>query len=242
MAAIHRVIAAGLALVGLAGCGLMGPAVPTTTFTDQQVVALINAASRGERDEVDRLLAAGVDINARGKFGMTPLIWVAAAGNDTGVVTLLAAGADRSLGTDRGDTALHMAAERPVTSTLRTLLDHGIDPSSRNTVSGESAIWNALMNERPDNITFLIEHGTDVTITDRMGNTALHQAAKINQADAALELMAAGTDPTAINKQGVTFQRYLYMTPARVRSGEFQRDIDRIQDELTRRGIPLEGA
>lgn len=240
---LRRRLAAALGIGGaaLAGCGLMGgPAVPTTTFTDPDVVALVNAASRGDLAEVDRLRAGGVDIDVRGRFGMTPLIWVAAAGNDTGVVTLLAAGADRSLGTDRGDTALHMAAERPSTSTLRTLLAEGVDPSTRNTVTGASAIWNALMNERPENITFLIQHGTDVGIVDRMGDTALHQAAKINQADAVLELLAAGADPTVVNKQRVTFQRYLTMTPAKVRSAEFQRDIDRVQAELRRRGIPVE--
>lgn len=220
----------------------MGPEAPTTTFTDEKVVALIEAASRGNRAEVDRLRADGVDIDARGKFGMTPLIWEAAAGNDTGVVTLLDAGADRSLGTDQGDTALHKAAERSSISTLQKLLDHGIDPSTRNTVTGASAVWNALMNERPENITYLLAHGIDVTMVDRMGNTALHQAAKINEADAVLELMAAGGDPTAINKQGVTFQRYLSMTPAKVRSAEFQRGIDRIQAELTRRGIPIDGS
>lgn len=218
-----------------------GPSRSTPTFTDPGVVDLVAAAVRGARAEVDRLRGRGVAIDARGRFGMTPLVWSAAAGNDPGVATLLGAGADPTLGSDNGSTALHWAAECPSTSTLQTLLDHGVPVATRNVRDGSSALKNAIMNDRPRNVTFLLRQGLAAGTADDHGDTPLHVAARINRAGLVLQLMAAGADPTAVNRQGVTFQTYLFMTPEKVRSAAFRRGIERVREELRRRGIPIEG-
>jgi uncharacterized protein len=49
--------------------------------------------------------------------------------------------------------------------------------------------------------------------TDRVADTPLHVAAKINAFARVLDLLEAGADPRATNKRGTTFLTYLDMTP-----------------------------
>ncbi|MEJ3656411.1 ankyrin repeat domain-containing protein [Actinomycetes bacterium KLBMP 9759] len=227
-------------LVGvLAVTGCAGPRA-SDTFTDARVVQLVDAAAAGDLAAVQRLRAEGVDLESCGLHDRTPLLWMVLTGNERGVATLLDAGADPALGDVNGDTAVHLAAELSSTRMLKLLFERGVGPSTPNTVTRRSALQNALFSERPETVTFLIESGIDVDMADRTGNTALHQAAKINQADAVLELLRAGADPTRLNAQGVTFQRFLYTTPERIRSQEFQRGIEAVERELQRQGIPIE--
>lgn len=225
-------------LLGVTACGRSDAA---TVFTDPRLVELLAAASDGDRAGVDRLRAEGVDIDAAGDGGVTPLIWSVLVRDERAVRTLLGSGADpaRSSGRD-GYTALSWAARMDTPSMLTTLLDGGVDPSTRNTVTRSGALVDALMAERPENVTVLIDRGVDVDMVDRTGNTAMHQAAKINQPDAILELLAAGADPTLVNAQGSTFQPYLFRTPSAVRLDSANRDVARIEEELVRRGIPVE--
>lgn len=230
-------VGAAAAALGLSGCG---GAKPADAFPDARVAALVSAAIDGDRAGIERMRDEGADIDAHGRDDVTPLIWCVAARSETGVRTLLDVGADPGLGSAGGATALHWAARLPDPAMLEILTASGVDPSTPNTVTGAGAITDALMAERAENVTFLIGEGADVDMTDRTGNTALHTAAKINQADAVLELLAAEADPTAVNAQGATFQRYLYMTPENVRSDALKRGIAEIEQELERRGIPLE--
>ena len=44
-------------------------------FTHPQVIALCRAIEADDLKEMDRLIAAGVNVNAQGKGKMTPLLW-----------------------------------------------------------------------------------------------------------------------------------------------------------------------
>src|SRR3546814_14395389 len=45
---------------------------------------------------------------------------------------------------------------------------------------------------------------------DRSGTTPLHQAALVNDPASVLEFLEAGADPRATDRNGATFQDYLY--------------------------------
>lgn len=49
---------------------------PEKFFDDPEVIALVKAAARGNVDEIDQLVTAGVDINTIGMDGITPLHWL----------------------------------------------------------------------------------------------------------------------------------------------------------------------
>jgi ankyrin repeat protein len=90
-------IAAGILmpLLGLAvtGCSAHPPR-PADAFTDPGARALAEAAQRGDVKEIDRLATSGVDVNATGKFGVTPLFCALSSRNHEGFLRLLELGAN----------------------------------------------------------------------------------------------------------------------------------------------------
>ncbi len=62
-------------------------------FTDQGVIALCKAIEAHNLTEIDRLVKSGVDVNARGRGNMTPLLWAFPVGQDV-FRKLLELGAD----------------------------------------------------------------------------------------------------------------------------------------------------
>jgi ankyrin repeat protein len=80
--------------------------------------ALTAAATRGEAAGIEAVLCAGGDdaaavkawVNTASPLGWTPLMLAGLAGNEGGVRTLLAAGADATAQTGKGETALSWAS------------------------------------------------------------------------------------------------------------------------------------
>jgi ankyrin repeat protein len=77
------------------------------------------AAGAGSPDCVKALIAAGADLNARDRDGMTALIESAVQGNIECVKALIAAGADVKAKDRHGRTALAVAKSTEVTAILR---------------------------------------------------------------------------------------------------------------------------
>ena len=98
------------------------------------------------------------------------------------------------------------------------------------------------MTERGANAQRLLDAGAQVDAIDRQHNTALHVAAKINQMDWVLKLLEAGASPGAVNGQGVTFQRYLFMTRDAMLSASARRERDAVRDWLRTHNVPIEDA
>ena len=87
---------------------------------------------------VDRLLAAGIDVNARYANDLTVLMWASGHADDASdadgvalVRDLLDRGARVDDADDRGRTALMIAAERGHAEVAKLLLAHGADPARR---------------------------------------------------------------------------------------------------------------
>src|SRR5215469_4108801 len=90
-----------LALLFLAASAALGA---------ENVPALVWAAHQNDTKTAERLLRAGVGVNARSMFGATALSEAAQNGNAVLIGELLAAGADANAATGEGETALHSAA------------------------------------------------------------------------------------------------------------------------------------
>lgn len=83
--------------------GIAGPAAaqqlptgarPEIHWTDPQAVELAEAIARGDLKGIDKLIAAGADVNARGKRDVTPLIFAVDLNRFDSAYRLLASGAD----------------------------------------------------------------------------------------------------------------------------------------------------
>ncbi len=99
---------------------------------------IVYAAARASVPIVDRLLATGIDVNARYANQLTVLMWVAGyadgAREADGIALvgdLLARGARVDDADNRGRTALMIAAERGHAAVAKLLLAHGADAARR---------------------------------------------------------------------------------------------------------------
>lgn len=97
-------------------------------FPDPEVRRMAQAACTGDRRSVERLAAAGVDPNARGKNGYPPLFWAVHCRNVEGIRALIEAGADPNQHDDFFVAPVLAAASIQDMRFLEAMLQHGGDP------------------------------------------------------------------------------------------------------------------
>lgn len=211
-------------------------------FAEPQAAEVAEAAAAGDDARVRKLVKGGADPNARGDKGVNLLQWALLNKSKAGLEALLAAGADPKRGDDSGETVVHYAAKADDPAYLDILLSHRVDPNTPNTVTGATPLMSALLGEREEQFRKLLAAGAAPNLADRQGNTSLHLAAKINDSQRVLDLLAAGADATAKNKQGVTFQRYLNMTPVETLPDSGRRQREAIHAWLREHNVPIEDA
>ena len=228
-------------LTFLAGaCGATGTARTHEAFPDARVTPMARAVARGDARRIARLAAEGVDVDARGDTGINLLQWAVLTRSKAGLAALLDAGADPVRADDAGTTVVHFAALANDPAYLAILLARGADPNTPNGVTRATPIVSALMGQREQQFHMLLAAGADPGRADRMGNTPLHQAAKINATARVLDLLEAGAPPEARNQQGATFQHYLFRTSERILSEERRRGRAEVIDWLRRHDIAVD--
>ena len=151
-------------------------------------------------------IEAGAKVEARDKYGMTPLHMAALQNkNPAVVVALIEAGTKVNARGPGGFTPLHRAAmgnENPAVATA--LVEAGARVEAR-TIFGETPLHLAAgNNENPAVIAALIEAGADTEAREPLfGMTPLHRAAMGNENPAvATALLEAGANPRAKANNG----------------------------------------
>ena len=160
---------------------------------------------------VEILIKAGADLEARHGGGGTPLHEAAWSGDDPAVFqVLLQAGADVNALNNDSNTPLHRLArfnsERGHRSVViaRILIDAGADVNARQD-DGYTPLHYAARRGSVPVIEVLIEAGAEVDARNNRGGTPLHEVAWFNESPAAIEeLLSAGADPGAINREDET--------------------------------------
>ena len=182
---IFRVLVA-FALVGFATGEAAAQKAPPTPFTgiptvpktlplfghansDGQVLA---AATDGNADQIDWLIAGGGNVDEADPQGRTPLMHAAMA-NYGAVASALVSNHARSDLRDRlGDTALHWAAQTGSVAVIRVLLAVHAEvdaPDSR----GVTPLMLAAANNKPDAVRLLLQSKADPHKTDYTGRDAV---------------------------------------------------------------------
>jgi hypothetical protein len=95
------------------------PLTPENQRKHKRQNELLDAAGCFGIDEIKALIAAGVDVNGKGRAGNTALIEAARGGSVENVKFLIAAGADVNAQNNRGITALMWASSEEVAAILR---------------------------------------------------------------------------------------------------------------------------
>lgn len=186
-------------------------------FSDPQVAGLCRAIDANDLTEIDRLIAAGADVNARGKANMTPLLWAFPAkwmltdppGKLATVKRLLKHGADPNvvIGYDSrmfgdellaGDSVTHLAAETPFPGYFEAVFEHGGNPNLPKTVIRTvvgTPIFTVIHGKAPNKIKriqLLLDKGADINYRNQLGRTAAMD--DVNDPEIVLMLLESGTN------------------------------------------------
>jgi len=177
-------------------------------FADKKVAELAVAAAKGDIQAVDRSVADGVNINAVGEYGQTPLFWPLYAHNKTGFQLLLEHGADPNARDQNGDGVMHLAAEDEDPDYLRLALAHRGDPNLRDTRGVfPTPIFRAMRPLRNDNLKLLVAAGADINYRDVSAETPMVSAADLSHYDKVYILLMAGADYKLTDVWGKTIVR-----------------------------------
>ena len=181
--------------------------------------ALHRAAFHGNASVVEALIEAGANIEARDKYGRTPLWHATTSGEDSyqtgpgkslpgnvAVVKLLAShGASGNVISTRGVHLIHVACQ--CAFMVDTFIALGADVSAPS-ADGYSPLHCAVtwvQGERwEQGMDALLRAGADVSALDPFGYAVLHRAVLRGNIAMARKLLAAGADPTQPNRDGRT--------------------------------------
>jgi uncharacterized protein len=164
---------------------------------------LLDAAERGDRAAVARLLTKGANPNTPGPDGTTAIMYAAANDDLELVRALIKAGANVKLTNQFGTSALTEAAIIGSAPIIDALLKAGADPNTKNP-EGETALMAVARTGKVDAAKRLVEAGADINAKETFGGqTALMWAAAQGQADMVRFLASNGAD---LNARGVVRQ------------------------------------
>ena len=165
---------------------------------------LADAAKRGDKVQVQSLLAAHVDVNSRLGDGATALAWAVHKDDLQMVDLLVRAGADVNAADNYGVTPLHLACMRGNPGAVEKLLQAGANPNAARP-TGETVLMAASRTGNVDVVKLLLARSANVNAAEnKRGQTALMWALAENHPDVARELVARGADVQARTKGGFT--------------------------------------
>lgn len=138
------------------------------------------------------------------KFTVKDFFWNVQT-EEYGIVSLfLKAGMDVNSGNERGETALHVAADSDGVKMVQTLLQAKADVHAKSK-SGHTPLYTAVKKSSYGStkiLQALLTAGaaSDVNLRDEWGKTVLHEAAGDDNAEAVSLLIKAGADVNARDK------------------------------------------
>ena len=168
-----------------------------------------DAAQRGDRATLQKLIQAKSNVNATQVDGSTALQWAVYREDPEMVDLLIRAGADVKAANRQGATPLMMASIYGHQSIIDRLLKAGADAKSLGP-NGETMVMFAARNGNPGAIKLLIEAGANVNAREPLrGTTALMWATEQKHPEAVKTLLAAGADPALKSAAAGTPRPYM---------------------------------
>lgn len=166
--------------------------------------ALWWAATSGAVAVTRALLARGASVDAKNKWGSTPLTVACTSGHTEVVRLLLEAGADVHNRISDGRTVINLAVRGGKAEILELLLDHGADLQSPQPAFPPLAF--ACFEGNAAQVKVLLDRGADpnarFTGTGFRNATALHVAARAGKVQMVQHLLAAGAKPLLSDYEG----------------------------------------
>jgi ankyrin repeat protein len=173
--------------------------VPGLNAADRDA-RLVDAVKSGDREAVQRLLKARVDVNTAEVDGTTALHWAVRADDENTVRLLLRAGARVSAANRYGVTPLSLAATNGRAAMIEMLLKAGADASTA-LPEGETALMTAARTGNAAAVKVLLDHGANLNAREQWhGETALMWAAAQDHPEVVTLLTKHGAEINARSK------------------------------------------
>jgi ankyrin repeat protein len=179
---------------------LAGGANPNVADPRGGASPLMYAAAIGSTESMTRLLDKGAAVNASNSSGATALMW--AATDIAKVKLLLSRGADAKAVSQRGRTAVFIAARNDASSAaVKLLMAAGADPKASDAAK-MTVLHSAAVGNDTDTIRLLVDAGADVNAADALGFTPLIHSAGHHNIEAVKLLLAKGANVNAVTGAG----------------------------------------
>ena len=178
-----------------------GHAAFPVCFTMPVQTALLDAARRGNTEQVRTLLRRRVDpadVNYASHDGSTATIVAAENGHTATVAALAEAGAAVNAADTTGWTPLHFAAVNGHAACARLLVQAGAMVDARERI-GWTPLHMAAMNGRTECACALVEVGAALDAVNKFLLGAVHVAARSGHADCTRTLVAMATLPAVLD-------------------------------------------
>lgn len=160
--------------------------------------AVADAAMRGNKAEVRRLVQQKADVNAPQADGSTALHWAVQTNDLELADILIRAGAKPSLANKLGATPMFLACQTGNAAMIERLLAAGAEPNAALTSFGDTALMMASRTGKLDAVKLLLEHNAQVNAIETWGGTtALMWAAAEKHADVVKILIEHGANVNA---------------------------------------------
>ncbi|MGH8226194.1 MAG: ankyrin repeat domain-containing protein [Gammaproteobacteria bacterium] len=184
---------------------------PAELFSDPQLRALAEAAQHGNVKKIDALIAKGINVNGKGKFGITPLFSAAQAGSKVGFKALLDRGANPNNVWANGYTLMNTIAESSHDPYfMEEALRHGGNPNLFESGSDKTPLIAAVTVSGKVNIPALIKAGANLNYQMPVGKeTAIIWAVLDGQFDVVYELLKAGANYGLEDNRGWKLENYI---------------------------------
>lgn len=177
-------------------------------FSDSKVRALVRAVEEEDLETIDRLVAAGADVNSEGRDGVTPLLWAMMAGKKHGFERLLERGADPNrpligrawyAGYSVTNAAVRIEGDN---FWLEAVLRHGGNPNCVEPAHQTTPVFDAVMDRKMSRLDKLVKAGGNLNHQDDFGNTPLITAAHIRWFEGVYYMLEAGGDHRTTDNAG----------------------------------------
>ena len=165
---------------------------------------LVRAVGENDIEEVRRLIATGVDVNAREEVDRTTPLMVAVQNGSLEMARLLLDfGAKINARNSEKQTALMQLDEDATRELVELLIDNGAKVDLKDE-DGTTALIFAANWANADVLAELIRAGANVDEKDNEGDTPLIRAAYSDDQERVRVLLLAGADPEVKNNEGET--------------------------------------
>jgi len=185
------------------------PAPRPTTSAKKELMStadsLVYAANTNDIWAVKKAIKLQVDVNGKGKNGLTPLIWASFKNHIDIVELLLQHHANPNAKGTRGNTALIAASQSGRIELVQLLLAAKADVNAR-TDNGATSLTFASADGHTEVVRMLLEHQADVTARVANGYTALLLACNNGKEGIVQLLLDHNADPTKVGHDGKNAQ------------------------------------